>query len=331
MDTSAIACEGLAKRFGQTAALGGLDLAVPEGAVYGLLGPNGAGKSTAVRVLATLLSPDSGRARVAGFDVVRQAAQVRARIGLAGQHAAVDEILSGRQNLVMFGRLCHLPHRAARRRADELLGQFALTEAGGKPVRQYSGGMRRRLDLAASFIVSPRVLFLDEPTTGLDPHGRSEVWQTIRTLAGRGTTVLLTTQYLEEADQLADAIAVLAAGRVIAEGTPDELKSLAGGDRVDVTLRAAGDLAAAARLLQARLRADVRADRDRRALSVPVTGRLAALTEIIRSLQEAGITAEDIAVRRPTLDEAFLQLTGQQPPAGGIAASSAEPAAVDTP
>ncbi len=331
MGTSAIACEGLAKRFGKTAALGGLNLAVPEGAVYGLLGPNGAGKSTAVRVLTTLLCPDSGRARVAGFDVVRQAGQVRARIGLAGQNAAVDEILSGRQNLVMFGRLCHLPHHAARRRADELLGQFALTGAGGKPVRQYSGGMRRRLDLAASFIVSPPVLFLDEPTTGLDYRGRGAVWQTIRKLAGGGTTVLLTTQYLEEADQLADAIAVIAAGRVIAEGTPDELKSRAGGDRVDVVLRAAADLAPAARLLQARLRTEVRTDRDRRALSLPVTGRLAALTEIIRSLQEEGITAEDIAVRRPTLDEAFLQLTGQQPPAGGSAASSAGPAAVSTP
>jgi ABC-2 type transport system ATP-binding protein len=307
-----------------------LDLAVPEGAVYGLLGPNGAGKTTAVRVLATLLRPDSGHARVAGFDVARQAAQVRARIGLAGQNAAVDGILSGRQNLVMFGRLCHLPISAARRRADELLGQFALTEAGGKPVRQYSGGMRRRLDLAASFIVAPRVLFLDEPTTGLDPHGRNEVWQTIRTLAGGGTTVLLTTQYLDEADQLADAIAVIAAGRVIAEGTPDELKSLAAGDRIDVILRAAGDLVPAARLLQARLRTDVRLDQDSRKLSVPVTDRLAALTKIIRSLQEEGITAEDIAVRRPTLDEAFLHLTGQRPPADDITAPSSQPAEVNT-
>jgi ABC-2 type transport system ATP-binding protein len=307
-----------------------LDLAVPEGSVYGLLGPNGAGKTTAVRVLATLLRADAGRARVAGFDVARQAAQVRARIGLAGQNAAVDEILSGRQNLVMFGRLYHLPISAARRRADELLGQFALAEAAGKPVRQYSGGMRRRLDLAASFIVAPRVLFLDEPTTGLDPHGRNEVWQTIRTLARGGTTVLLTTQYLEEADQLADAIAVIAAGRAVAEGTPDELKSLAGGDRIDVVLHEAGDLVPAARLLQARLRAGVRLDHDGRALSVPVTDRLAALTEIIRSLQEEGITAEDITVRRPTLDEAFLHLTGQQPPSGDTAAPSCEPAEVNT-
>jgi ABC-2 type transport system ATP-binding protein len=312
---SAIACEGLYKRFGKTVALDGLDLAVPEGAVYGLLGPNGAGKTTAVRVLATLLRPDSGRARVAGFDVARQAAQVRARIGLAGQNAAVDEILSGRQNLVMFGRLCHLPISTARRRADELLAQFALTEAGGKPVQRYSGGMRRRLDLAASFIVAPRVLFLDEPTAGLDPRGRNEVWQTIRTLAAIGTTVLLTTQYLDEADQLADAIAVIAAGRVIAEGTPDELKSLAGGDQIDVILRAAGDLVPAARLMQARLGADVRLDQGSQKLSAPVSDRLAALTEIIRALEEEGIAAQDIAVRRPTLDEAFLHLTGQQPPA----------------
>jgi ABC-2 type transport system ATP-binding protein len=260
-----------------------------------------------------LLRPDSGHALVAGFDVARQAAQVRARIGLAGQNAAVDEILSGRQNLVMFGRLCHLPSAVARRRAGELLGQFALAEAEDKPVRQYSGGMRRRLDLAASFIVAPRVLFLDEPTTGLDPRGRNEVWQLIRALAAAGTTVLLTTQYLEEADRLADAITVIAAGRVIAEGTPDELKTLAGGDRIDVVLREAGDLAAAARLVRARLGADARIDQEARELSVPVTDRLTALTQIIESLREANITAEDITVRRPTLDDAFLHLTGQQP------------------
>ena len=327
MDTPAIACEGLCKRFGNTTALNHLDLAVPQGTVHGLLGPNGAGKTTAVRVLATLLRPDSGRAEVVGFDVSRQASQVRARIGLAGQNTAVDEILSGRQNLVMFGRLCHLPAGAARRRADELLSQFALTEAEAKPVRQYSGGMRRRLDLAASFIVVPRVLFLDEPTTGLDPHGRNEVWQMIRALAAAGTTVLLTTQYLEEADQLAGAITVIAAGRVIAEGTPDELKTLAGGDRIDVTLREASDLVPAARLLRARLGTDVRLDHDGRALSVPVTDRLAALTQIIGSLQDENITAEDIAVRRPTLDEAFLHLTGQQPPPD----STVLPAEVTTP
>jgi ABC-2 type transport system ATP-binding protein len=202
----------------------------------------------------------------------------------------------------------------ARRRADELLGQFGLAEAGGKPVRQYSGGMRRRLDLAASFIVAPRVLFLDEPTTGLDPHGRNEVWQSIRALAAAGTTVLLTTQYLEEADQLADAISVIAAGRVIAAGTPDELKSLAGGDRIHVVLRDAGDLAPAARFLRARLGTDAHLDHDSRELSVPVTDRFAALTEIIRSLQDQKVSVEDIAVRRPTLDEAFLHLTGHRAP-----------------
>ena len=314
LDNTAITCEGLGKRFGDTAALDHLDLSVPPGVVHGLLGPNGAGKTTVVRILATLLRPDSGRAWVAGLDVARQPSRVRARIGLAGQGAAVDEVLSGRQNLVMFGRLCHLPARAARRRADELLSQFALAEAGGKPVRQYSGGMRRRLDLAASFIVAPRVLFLDEPTTGLDPHGRNEVWQLVRALAAAGTTVLLTTQYLEEADQLADAVTVIAGGRVIAEGTPDELKSLAGGDRIDVTLREPGDLDPAARLLRARLGADVRVDPDRRALSVMVTDRLSGLTQVIGSLEEKDITAEDIAVRRPTLDEAFLHLTRQPSP-----------------
>jgi ABC-2 type transport system ATP-binding protein len=314
LDTPAIACEGLCKRFGSKTALDHVDLSVPPGTVHGLLGPNGAGKTTAVRVLATLLRLDSGRARVAGFDVTRQAAQVRARIGLAGQHAAVDEILSGRQNLVMFGRLCHLPAGAARKRAGELLSQFALTEASNKPVRQYSGGMRRRLDLAVSFIVAPRVLFLDEPTTGLDPRGRGEVWQMIRALAAAGTTVLLTTQYLEEADQLAGAITVIDGGRVIAEGTPDELKTLAGGDRIDVTVREVGDLAPAARLLRARLGVPVRAEPDRRELSVQVTDRLAALTQIIGSLREQNIAAEDITVRRPTLDDAFLQLTAPSRP-----------------
>jgi ABC-2 type transport system ATP-binding protein len=263
--------------------------------------------------------------------VTSQPDQVRARIGLAGQNAAVDEILSGRQNLVMFGRLYHLPAHVARRRADELLGQFGLAGAAGKPVRQYSGGMRRRLDLAASFIVAPRVLFLDEPTAGLDPRGRNEVWEAIRALAASGTTVLLTTQYLEEADQLAGAISVIAAGRVVAAGSPDELKSLAGGDRIDVVLREAADLIPAARLLQVRLGAEVSLDHDTRGLSVPVTDRLAAVTHIIRSLQDEDITAEDIAVRRPTLDEAFLHLTGQRPADDTASRSCTHPAEVSTP
>jgi ABC-2 type transport system ATP-binding protein len=332
LDTPAIACEGLRKYYGKTKALDGFDLAVPQGAIHGLLGPNGAGKTTAVRVLATLLRPDSGRAEVAGFSVIRQPAQVRARIGLAGQNAAVDEILSAMQNLVMFGRLYHLPTRMARRRAEELLGQFGLGDVGSKPVRQYSGGMRRRLDLAASFVVAPRVLFLDEPTTGLDPRGRNEVWQSIRALAFAGTTVLLTTQYLEEADQLADAITVIAAGRTVAAGRPDELKSLAGGDRIDVVLHDAGDVTAAAELLRARFGIDVSLDRDSRKVSMPVTDRLAALTEIIRSLQEGNIAAEDIAVRRPTLDEAFLHLTGPRVPPGDTARTPSGPAdALSTP
>ena len=331
MNAPAIVCEDLCKRYGKVTALSGFGMVAPEGTVHGLLGPNGAGKTTTVRVLATLLCPDSGRAEVAGFDVTSQPDQVRARIGLAGQNAAVDEILSGRQNLVMFGRLYHLPANVARRRADELLGQFGLADAGSKPVRQYSGGMRRRLDLAASFIVAPRVLFLDEPTAGLDPHGRNEVWESIRALAAAGTTVLLTTQYLEEADQLADAISVIAAGRVVAAGSPDELKSLTGGDRIDVVLREAGDLIPAARLLRVRLGADVSLDHDTRGLSVPVTDRLAALTHIIRSLQDEDITAEDIAVRRPTLDEAFLHLTGQQPADDTASGSCTQPAEVSTP
>ena len=331
MDAPAIVCEDLCKRYGKVTALNGFGMVAPEGTVHGLLGPNGAGKTTTVRVLATLLRPDSGRAEVAGFDVASQPDQVRARIGLAGQNAAVDEILSGRQNLVMFGRLYHLPANVARRRADELLGQFGLAGAGSKPVRQYSGGMRRRLDLAASFIVAPRVLFLDEPTAGLDPHGRNEVWESIRALAASGTTVLLTTQYLEEADQLADAISVIAAGRVVAAGSPDELKSLTGGDRVDVVLREASDLIPAARLLQAQLGAEVSLDHDSRGLSVPVTDRLAALTHIIRSLQDENITAEDIAVRRPTLDEAFLHLTGEQQPDDTASGSVTQPAGVNAP
>ena len=243
----AVFAEGLEKRYGKVKALDGLDLRIPGGEVCGLLGPNGAGKTTAVRILSTLLRPDGGRAEVAGFDVVRQAGQVRYSIGLAGQQAAVDEILTGRQNLETFGRLYHLGVREARRRADDLLERFGLADAAGKQAKNYSGGMRRRLDLAASFILSPPVLFLDEPTTGLDPRGRNEVWEAVRSLVTGGTTVLLTTQYLDEADQLADRICVIDAGRAIAEGTPEDLKSRVGGDRIDVVVRSAGELPVAAR------------------------------------------------------------------------------------
>ncbi|MFE0418433.1 MULTISPECIES: ATP-binding cassette domain-containing protein [Streptomyces] len=306
MADTAITVEGARKRYGGKDALDGLDLTVTRGTVHGVLGPNGAGKTTLVRILSTLLRPDAGRVEVAGHDVVAEAYAVRLRIGLLGQHAALDEELGGRQNLEIFGRLHHLGARRARARADELLARFDLTDTGRKPVSAYSGGMRRRLDLAASLITEPEVLFLDEPTTGLDPRGRAEVWHSVRSLAGAGTTVLLTTQYLEEADQLADRISVVDAGRVVADGTADELKAATGGDRVDVVLRHAGQLGAAVALLPL---TGVRVDADRRLLSAPVTDRMAALSGVVRALEEAGIEAEDVALRRPTLDEVFLHLT----------------------
>ncbi|MFB7848992.1 ATP-binding cassette domain-containing protein [Streptomyces sp. NPDC056053] len=301
----AIVVEGLRKRYGDKQALDGLDLTVGAGTVQGILGPNGAGKTTAVRIMSTLLRPDGGRVEVAGVDVRTRADEVRSRIGLLGQNAAVDEELGGRQNLEMFGRLHHLGARRAGARADELLARFGLADTGNKAVKQYSGGMRRRLDLAASLISRPQVLFLDEPTTGLDPRGRTEVWNAVRSLVDGGTTVLLTTQYLEEADQLADRIAVVDHGKVIAEGTADELKSRTGGDRIDVVLHDTTGLAHAAALLPG----DVVVDEDRRMLSAPVTDRMAALTGIVRALEAAGIEAQDIVVRRPTLDEAFIHLT----------------------
>ncbi|MFC4611868.1 ATP-binding cassette domain-containing protein [Streptomyces maoxianensis] len=303
--TDAIVVEGARKRYGEKRALDGLDLTVARGTVHGVLGPNGAGKTTAVRIMTTLLRHDEGVVRVAGHDVRTEAAEVRRRIGLLGQHAAVDEGLGGRQNLEMFGRLYHLGARRAGARADELLERFGLADTGRKAVKQYSGGMRRRLDLAASLITEPEVLFLDEPTTGLDPRGRAEVWSAVRSLVGGGTTVLLTTQYLEEADQLADRIAVIDAGRVIADGTADQLKEKLGGDRIDIVLRDAGQLAHAASLLPGA----ATVDEDRRLVSAPVNDRMAALTEAVRDLEAAGIEAEDIAVRRPTLDEVFLHLT----------------------
>ncbi|MDQ0941679.1 ATP-binding cassette domain-containing protein [Streptomyces sp. V1I1] len=303
--TDAIVVEGARKRYGEKRALDGLDLAVARGTVHGVLGPNGAGKTTVVRIMATLLRHDEGVVRVAGHDVRTEAVEVRRRIGLLGQHAAVDEELGGRQNLEMFGRLYHLGARRAGARADELLERFGLADVGRKAVKQYSGGMRRRLDLAASLITEPEVLFLDEPTTGLDPRGRAEVWSAVRSLVGGGTTVLLTTQYLEEADQLADRISVIDAGRVIADGTADQLKAKLGGDRIDIVLHDAGQLACAASLLAG----EATVDEDRRLVSAPVNDRMAALTEAVRALEAAGIEAEDIAVRRPTLDEVFLHLT----------------------
>ncbi|GIH90361.1 ATP-binding cassette domain-containing protein [Planobispora siamensis] len=309
---SAIVAEGLRKEYKQTKALDGFDLTVREGAVCGLLGPNGAGKTTAVRILATLLEFDGGRAEVAGFDVVRQAAEVRYRIGVIGQSPAVDEILSGRQNLEMFGRLYHLGGAEARRRADALLERFGLAETGGKSVKHYSGGMRRRLDLAAGLIMAPQVLFLDEPTTGLDPRGRVEVWEAIRSLVEGGTTVLLTTQYLEEADRLADQIAVIESGRVIAEGSPERLKSTIGGDQLDVVVADGGELAAAVAIVARVCGAEPDVGHDARRVSAPVRHRVTTLTEAVRALDDAGVTVEDIALRRPTLDEVFMRLTGHR-------------------
>ncbi|MCG7525800.1 ATP-binding cassette domain-containing protein [Streptomyces sp. OfavH-34-F] len=302
----AIVVEGMRKRYGGRWALDGLDLTVARSTVHAVLGPNGAGKSTAVRALATLLRYDGGRAEVAGHDVRLRPREVRRRIGLLGQYAALDEELDGRQNLEMFGRLHHLGARRAGARAGELLDRFGLADTGRKAVRHYSGGMRRRLDLAASLITGPEVLFLDEPTTGLDPRGRAEVWAAVRSLVGDGTSVLLTTQYLEEADQLADRISLVDGGRVVAEGTADELKTRVGGDRIDVVVRDASQLARAAALLDG----GAVTDPERRIVGAPAPDRMAALAAAVRALTDAGIEAEDIAVRRPTLDEVFLTLTG---------------------
>jgi ABC-2 type transport system ATP-binding protein len=325
--TAAVYAAGMRKRYGDTQALDGVDLAVPPGTVCGLLGPNGAGKTTAVRILATLTRLDGGRAEVAGFDVAREPRQVRRRIGFTGQFAAVDEILTGRQNLTMFGRLFHLDGRAAAVRADELLTRFALSEAADKQAKHYSGGMRRRLDLAASMILAPQVLFLDEPTTGLDPRGRNEVWESVRSLVAGGTTVLLTTQYLDEADQLADRIAVIDHGRVIADDTPGRLKSAIGGDHLDIVLHDAADLPAAARILARVSGAEPETDPENRRVHAPVADRVAALTDVVRTLHDEGVGVADIGLRRPTLDEVFLRLTGHRPDAAAAAPAAAAPAA----
>jgi ABC-2 type transport system ATP-binding protein len=292
--------------------LDGLDLVVEEGTVCGLLGPNGAGKTTALRILSTLLDFDSGHASVAGFDVVSQASEVRYRIGLNSQETAIDEILTARDNLVMFGRLYHLSAKVAKRRADELLEQFNLTDAASKTPKQYSGGMRRRLDLAASLIMAPPVIFLDEPTTGLDPRNRNEVWEALRSLVAGGTTLLLTTQYLEEADQLAGQIVVIDTGKVIAEGTPAQLKAQIGGDQIDVVLHDIADLAKATGIMEQIAGGTAEIDQDNRRISVPVSNRVAALSNVARALEDSSIDAEDIGLRKPTLDEVFLRLTGQK-------------------
>ena len=306
----AIRAEGLVRRFGATTALAGVDLAVRTGTVFGLLGPNGAGKTTAVRVLATLLRPDAGHATVAGYDVVRQAHQVRHCIGLTGQYASVDETLTGAENLLLIGRLLGMSRVAARARAGELLAEFHLTDAGGRAAKTYSGGMRRRLDLAASLVGRPQVLFLDEPTTGLDPRSRNELWDLVRGLVSTGVTVLLTTQYLEEADQLADELAVVDHGRVIATGTPDELKAKIGGQVVVVRPLTAADLPRVAAIAAELTGAGPEIGQS--AVTVPVSGT-AVLPELVRRLDEAGVEVGELALRGSTLDEVFLSLTGHRP------------------
>jgi ABC-2 type transport system ATP-binding protein len=304
--------EGLEKSYGKTAALQGLNLMAQEGTVLGVLGPNGSGKTTTVRILSTLLRPDAGRAEVAGFDVVKHPEQVRARIGLTGQYAALDESLTGRENLEMIGRLYHLPKAQAKPRADELLERFALVEAASRPVKTYSGGMRRRLDLAASLIVSPPILFLDEPTTGLDLRSRLELWEVIRELVADGTTVLLTTQYLEEADQLAQQIVVIDGGKVVAQGTADELKALVGGEQLELTLAPDADLEAVVRLLQPYGRGAVHVDSAGHRVTVPVEHGTQLLTSVVRDLDATQIHLDTFGLRRPTLDDVFLALTGQE-------------------
>ncbi len=302
---------GLHKSFGDTHALAGLDLDVAEGTILGVLGPNGAGKTTAVRVLTTLTRPDAGHATVAGIDVLRHPSEVRAKIGVAGQYAALDELLTGRENLRMVGRLYRVSTSDVRRRADELLERFELTDAADRTVKTYSGGMRRRLDLGAALMAQPPVIFLDEPTTGLDPKGRLSMWDLIAGLARSGTTVLMTTQYLEEADQLADDIVVIDHGRVIARGSADDLKRQVGGERLEITISDAPWLDMARTVLEAFGEGPARVHEEERRVSVAVASHDGVLTRAIRELDAAGVHVDDIGFRRPTLDEVFLSLTGR--------------------
>jgi len=308
--TLAIKASGLAKAYGDVIALNGIDIEVEQGTVLGLLGPNGSGKTTTVRILATLLQADSGTASVGGFDVATQADEVRSVIGLTGQYAAVDEYLTGRENLELFGRLFHLSKFDAAKRATELLDRFDLSDAADRGIKGYSGGMRRRLDLAASLIGRPNVLFLDEPTTGLDPRSRQGMWAVIEDLISEGTTVLLTTQYLEEADQLANRIVVLDHGTVIAKGTSNELKSQVGGDRIEIVCESAQDVAKAASLIQEFGSAPASTEELVKTVLLPVAGGSTAIVNIVRKLDESKIAIADIALRRPTLDDVFLSLTG---------------------
>jgi ABC-2 type transport system ATP-binding protein len=319
----AIYAEGLVKTFGDVRALDGVDLDVPEGTVLGLLGPNGAGKTTTVRCLTTLLRPDSGRATVAGIDVLKHPDTVRRSVGLSGQFAAVDEYLTGRENLQMVGQLYQMKAKAAKQRAAELLEQFNLADAADRPAKTYSGGMRRRLDLAAALVVRPPVMFMDEPTTGLDPRNRQQLWDVIKQLVSGGTTLLLTTQYLEEADHLAHEICVVDHGRVIARGTSDQLKARTGGERVEVVVHEREHMTTAAEVLRGFGKGDATVEEHIRKITVPVTGGAKLLAEVIRELDARGIEMDDIGLRRPTLDDVFLSLTGhvaeEKPEANGEA------------
>ena len=308
--TDAIVAEGLVKRYGNVAALAGIDLRVPEGSVLAMLGPNGAGKTTAVKILTTLVAADEGRAWVAGCDVAEDPRGVRRRIGVSGQYAAVDEYLTGFENLEMIGRLYHLGRRESSARARELLAQFRLEEAADRPSKTYSGGMQRRLDLAGALVARPPVLCLDEPTTGLDPRSRTEMWSLLQELVSGGTTLLLTTQYLEEADLLADNIVVIDSGRVIAEGTADDLKSQVGGERLEITVAEEAQVRVAAELLDPLAASELTVDEGRRSLVVPVSGGAAVLADALRLLDAAGVRVDDVGLRRPTLDDVFLTLTG---------------------
>ncbi|HEX5534808.1 MAG TPA: ATP-binding cassette domain-containing protein [Actinomycetales bacterium] len=323
--TYAIQAKGLVKQYGDVTALDGVDLAVPTGTVLGLLGPNGAGKTTCVRILTTLLRPDAGAAEVAGVDVLADPRGVRERIGLSGQYAAVDEYLTGFENLDMIGRLYHLGARRSRERARELLRQFRLEDAADRPAKTYSGGMRRRLDLAGALVASPPVLFLDEPTTGLDPRSRTDMWEVIQGLVAGGTTLLLTTQYLEEADLLADEIVVIDHGRIIAQGTADQLKAQVGGERLDITVADGARLAEAQRLLEPLGVGPAVAEEHRRSLLMPVSGGAAVLMNALRQLDVAGIEVDDVGLRRPTLDDVFLTLTGHATEQSEDEAKPAEP------
>jgi ABC-2 type transport system ATP-binding protein len=313
----AIVADGLVKKYGEVVALDGMDLSVPQGTVFGLLGPNGAGKTTTVRILTTLLEPDAGKATVAGFDVVRDAQQVRSHIGASGQYAAVDEHLTGAENLEMVGRLYHLGARRSRQRARELLERFELVEAANRPVAGYSGGMRRRLDLAGALVANPPVLFLDEPTTGLDPRARIGLWDTISELVAGGTTLLLTTQYMDEADRLADRIAVVDRGRVIALGTAEELKDRVGGDRIELTVNGAAEVETTRRVLAPLAVGEIQADAAAGRVTAPVASGAASLAEALARLAGEGVKVRDVGLRRPTLDDVFLELTGHEAEANG--------------